>query len=46
VRATTSTAAIDLSHFHHHCYAERNGNTFACRVATPGDTVLKAFTRL
>jgi hypothetical protein len=34
VRATTSTAAIDLSHFHHYCYAERNGNTPACRVPT------------
>src|SRR3984885_7747988 len=32
VRATTSTADIDLSHFHNYCYAERNRNTHACRV--------------
>src|ERR1700733_5022175 len=34
VRATTSTADIDLSHFHNYCYAERNRNTHACRVHT------------
>ena len=28
VRATTSTAAFDLPHFHNYCYAERNRNTF------------------
>ena len=32
VRATTSTAAFDLPHFHNYCYAERNRNTFACYV--------------
>src|ERR1700733_1149031 len=37
VRATTSTADIDLSHFHNYCYAERNRNTHACRVPTHGD---------
>src|SRR5947209_2533499 len=42
VRATTSTAAIDLLHFHDYCYAERNGNTRACRVATPRDALPRA----
>jgi hypothetical protein len=32
VRSTTSTATDDLHHFHHYCYAERNGNTRACSV--------------
>src|SRR5579859_5611443 len=34
VRSTTSTAAVDLHHFHHYCYAERNGNTRACSADT------------
>src|ERR1700733_10787129 len=37
VRATTSTADIDLSHFHNYCYAERNRNTHACRVGNRAD---------
>src|SRR5580698_8827526 len=41
VRATTSTADIDLSHFHNYCYAERNRNTHACRVGNRADASMR-----